>query len=293
MNTKVPATLNMIGCGKAGRTLGHLWHRAGIFNIGGVLTRSIESATAAVEQMGAGTPLRLLSELESAELTLIATPDQEIKGIATSLASGAVLDRDSIVFHLSGALDSSLFRQAGLEQVNVASVHPLRSFADPNLSAAEFVGTWCGFEGESETEHSLYSAFEKIGARMFRIEPDRKLIYHAASVMVSNYINALIESGINTFQLAGIDRQTVSAMIAPIVRNTCDNIIKSDPGSALTGPIMRGDWQIVERELENLRELDPNLGDVYRVLGKATLSLAESNSLLTAEQISKLGKVLY
>lgn len=292
MNTEIPPTLNMIGCGKAGRTLGQLWHRAGVFNIGGVLTRSIESATTAVGQMGAGTLLGSLSELKSAELTLISTPDQEIRGIATSLASVGVLDRDSIVFHLSGALDSSLLRQAGLEQVKVASVHPLRSFANPNLSAAEFAGTWCGFEGELEAEDPLYSAFEKIGARMFKIEPDRKLVYHAASVMVSNYLNALIESGINAFRLAGIDRQTASAMIVPIVRNTCDNIINSDPGSALTGPIMRGDWQIVERELENLRDLDPNLGDVYRILGKATLSLAESNSLLNAEQISKLGKVL-
>jgi len=287
-----PLTLNLIGCGKTGSVLAYLWNRARTLRIGSVLTRSIVSATQAVEKIGTGTPVSSYQELGAADWTMLAVPDQQLEQVAAELAQTDVVTKDSVVFHLSGALESSILTNAGLHRGNLASVHPLRSFADFDTSVVDFTGTWCGYEGSVEIQPSLAQAFEHIGARMFNIKPNCKLFYHGASVMVSNYVNALVESGLKTYQRAGIDRDIALNLIGPVLRNTCDNIISSDPGRALTGPIARGDWRIVRLELQRLESADPDLAQVYKVMGKATLELAEAEGLLTTEQALKLHDLL-
>ncbi len=285
-------TLNLVGCGKAGGVLAYLWHQAGTFKIGSVLTRSEGSANLAVEKLGAGEAVSSYKELSAADCTMLAVPDQQIEHVAAELARADSLTHGSAVFHLSGALESSVLTGAGLHRNKVASVHPLRSFADFDCSVADFAGTWCGYEGRADIQPLLTRAFEHIGARMFKIESSRKLYYHGASVMVSNYVNALVESGLKAYQLAGIDRDLALDLIAPILRNTCENIISTGPGRALTGPIARGDWHIVGFELEKLESVDPDLAQIYKVMGRAALELAESEGLLTNEQASKLHDLL-
>ncbi|MDX9701135.1 MAG: hypothetical protein RBT55_16300, partial [Rhodocyclaceae bacterium] len=46
--------LNIIGCGRAARTLARLWLQAGAVRVGGVLNRSADSARAACDFIGAG-----------------------------------------------------------------------------------------------------------------------------------------------------------------------------------------------------------------------------------------------
>ena len=287
-----PLTLNLIGCGKAGSVLAFLWNKEGVFKIGGVLTQTLTSATHAVVKLGSGRPVSSFGELGGADLFMIAVPDQQIKDVAMQLVASGVVESHSIVFHLSGALESSLLSESGLDRTRVASIHPLRSFAGFENSIADFPGTWCGFEGSNKVQSQMDSAFRKIGARMFNISPNSKLLYHSASVIASNYVNALIDSALKAYQLAGIDRNVAQELIKPILQNTCDNILDSNPGAALTGPIARGDWQIVSEELEKLECVDPGLANIYRVMGNATLALAKSENLLTDTQISELERIL-
>ena len=44
-------------------------------------------------------------------------------------------------------------------------------------------------------------------------------------------------------------------------------------GFQLTGPIQRGDWETVERHLEAIHELRPELEPMYRVLADATAAV--------------------
>ena len=279
-------TIGFLGCGRAGRVLGRLWHRADVFRIGPVLTRSPESAACAVRCIGAGTALDSPAGLVPADVILLATPDRAIGDAAAQLAGSR-----AIAFHLGGALSSTLLRDAGLEGP-VASIHPLHSFGDFTQSVGGFRGTWCACEGDDAALDVLKPAFEAIGGRTFPIDADRKTAYHAAGVMVSNYLNALTAAGIDTYGLAGIDPDTASALIAPILQNTVANIVAHGPGAALTGPIARGDWQLVEAELESLRSLDPALAEIYRVMGIRTLELARAQDGSDPDAMARLDAIL-
>jgi len=291
MAAVVTSTLNIIGCGRAGRVLGSLWHLNGVFSIGGVLNQSLSSAEDAVAQMGAGRAVTSIADMPAANVWMVATPDLAISQVCAQLAKSSFNQKHSTIFHLSGSLESAILGEAGL-LMSAASVHPLRSFSSFDGSKADFAGTWCGFEGDAGLRKSLGRAFEQIGGKVFNIPAGGKLFYHAGSVMVSNYMNALMESGLKLYELAGIDRKTANQLIAPIASSTLRNINADGPTEALTGPILRGDWQVIEAELAALDQNSPELGKIYRELGRITLSMVEDLGSLTDKQLNNLKRVL-
>lgn len=272
--------------------LARLWHKSHTFRIGAILTKSAHSAQQAVRQIGAGHAIAGVDLLPAADIFLIATSDQAIGAAAKIIAHSGVVANGNIICHLSGATPSAVLTDAGFKKAAVASVHPIHSFGNFDRSVERFNGTWCGFEGGKNAAAILKPGLHKIGANTFDIDPDRKLAYHAACLMMSNYLTALVDAGLDCFALAGIDRQTALTLSAPILQNTIDNIIANGPAAALTGPIARGEWQLVEAELKQLRRLDSRQAEIYRQIGLMALFTAKSAGGLSNQQIANLQRVL-
>lgn len=284
--------LNFVGCGSVARTLGRLWAKKSVFVIGDVLNRSLGSAEKAVEFMGSGRPVDDLGRMGLADLYMIGTPDDRLAETCRALANSGLLAAGSIVFHVSGATRAAELGSARACGALAASVHPVKSFADPEMSAPTFEGTWCGGEGDHAALEVLSRAFEAIGGRMFSIDPEHKEIYHAASVFSCNYVTALLEVGIRAYVKAGIPRGTAFEIVEPIVRETIDNLIELETTEALTGPIARGDHRTVTRQIEALDAWNPEYGALYRRLGRIALDLSRLQGTASAESIAVLSRLL-
>jgi predicted short-subunit dehydrogenase-like oxidoreductase (DUF2520 family) len=175
---------------------------------------------------------------------------------------------------------------------HVASVHPLKSFADPSAAVQSFAGTWCAAEGGGAALEILRPAFERIGARVSEIAPQHKTLYHAASVIVCNYLVALMETGLRCYQRTGIERATASEMMEPLVRETLDNVFRLGTAPALTGPIARGDDAVVAQHLAALAAWDGGVGELYRRLGAIALELAREQGEAGPEALERLAEML-
>ena len=284
--------LSFIGCGKAGRVLGRLWHNAGVFEIADVLTGSHHTALQAVGDIGAGRAIEQSTALSPADVFLIATPDRLIASAAKQLTGSNLVDQKTIVFHLSGATPSMTLRKAGLDSNVVASMHPLRSFGDFRQSVDHFADTWCGFEGDTEARAVLAQAFEDIGGNVFDVNPDARPVYHSACLMVSNFLNALVDAGMDCFAEAGVDRDKALVLSGSILTNTLTNILAKGPVDALTGPVSRGDSAIIAAELAALEDRAPDLAEMYRLMSRATLKTAIRGNQLDQQQIAELNRIL-
>jgi predicted short-subunit dehydrogenase-like oxidoreductase (DUF2520 family) len=289
-------TLNIIGAGKLGRTLARLWARQGEFEVQDVMNAHAASAAAAVAFIGAGRVATELISMRAAAVWLLAAPDDRIAACCAALAQSGLLKSGGIVFHCSGALSSRDLAQASGRGASVASVHPLKSFADPAAAANSFAGTFCAAEGDVPALAVLRPAFERIGARVSAIDPAAKTIYHAASVLACNYLTALLEAGVRCYEKAGFARTDALAVVEPLVRETLDNVFKLGPAKALTGPIARGDEQVVARQIEALAAWDPRLAAIYKELGAVAVDLArqqggaETTALAAIERMIAGGK---
>jgi predicted short-subunit dehydrogenase-like oxidoreductase (DUF2520 family) len=285
-------TLSVIGCGSAARTLVRLWQDAGVFRIGGILNSRPESAREAAAFIGSGTAIAAIEELSLSDLYLIGCPDDSIGECCIQLAGSNLVTEGTVVFHLSGALASSELEPIRHKGASVASVHPVMSFAHPEKAIGDFAGTWCGMEGDDAALALLEPAFEAIGARPFRIEASGKSLYHAASVIACNYLVTLEELSLQTFEEAGIGRETALQILAPILRGTVENILALGTTEALTGPIARGDVSVIERQIRTLEQWNPEIAALYRKLGRATADVSGKQGNAPASCLAAIRELL-
>lgn len=284
--------VNIIGPGRVGRTLGALLSRAGFCAVQDVLGAGSATAEAAVDFIGAGRAVRTLRELRAAGLWLLTPPDDAIASVAETLAQARVVRAGAVVFHCSGALPASVLSPLAGPGVALASVHPLKSFADPALALESFTGTWCTMEGDAAALAVLRPLFEQLGARIAQIDAAGKTLYHAASVLVCNDLVALMEAGLRAYAHAGLDRGSAQQMMEPLVRETLDNVFRSGTVRALTGPVARGDAAVVSRQLAALEDMDARIADAYRALNAIALDLARAQGGAGAAALDAVSAVL-
>ena len=285
-------SLNVIGAGRVGRTLASLWEEKRTFRMQDVLDGTVQGARAAVAFIGDGRPVPSAGEMHPADVWMITTPDRMIVASCEALAASGVLRAGDIVFHCSGATPSGELQAAAQAGCAIASVHPLKSFADPRDAVRTFTGTHCAIEGDAAALEVLKPAFERIGGLVSELDPRFKTIYHAASVVVSNYLDALMEVGLRCYEKAGLPRETATKMMEPIVRETLENIFEIGTTRALTGPIARGDDAVVAKHLKSLGEWDACVTGIYRELGLVALELARAQGEAEVEALARLGELL-
>jgi len=285
-------TLNIVGCGRAGRTFARLFARNHAFLLQDVHDLNAAAARSCVAFAGAGFPVKRLQDMRAAPVWLIATPDDAIVDASSALAASGVLAPGNVVVHLSGAtpsLDMTSVIELG---AHAGSFHPLKTFADPGHAAGSFGGTYVALEGDRKATKILRVALRRIGARVFDIEPGHKVLYHAGSVLVCNYLTALLDAGLRCYEAAGIKRDTAYKIIEPLVRETVDNVFRVGTVRSLTGPIARGDDAVVARQLEALSRHDRHLVALYRALGQAALEISRSKGEADPRKLARIARTL-
>ncbi|KAB8039241.1 Rossmann-like and DUF2520 domain-containing protein [Janthinobacterium aquaticum] len=266
-------TLNVIGAGHVGRVLGRLFAGVDGVTVQDVLTRSMASARDAVAFIGAGTPVDSHGALRRADVTMLAVSDDQIGPACAALAAQGQL-AGATVFHCSGALASTALQAAVDAGATVASVHPIRSFADPAQVAAGFDGTYCGVEGDAQALAALTPLLLAIGARPVPIDAAAKTVYHAAAVFASNYLVTVLDAALRAYQAAGIPEAVARELARPLAAEAMANVFRLGAAPALSGPIARGDMATVARQQQAVQQWDAPTGALYANLVAPTARLA-------------------
>lgn len=270
---EVMQTINIIGAGRVGQTLGFLWHAHEVFAVGAVCATQIDHASVAVQFIKAGVPCEMVDAL-SADVWLLTCPDDDLRDCCETLAARGAFTTGSIVLHCSGALSAVEVLQSAADcGAHIASVHPIKSFAAPELAVHNFAGTFCGVEGDAAALAILKPVFAAIGAVCFDVQSNSKTLYHAASVIACNYLVALQEVSIQTFAQAGVPREQAMAILQPLVSATVGNIFKVGTHAALTGPIARGDMAVVGKQIDALHDWREDYAQLYEQLARVAVDL--------------------
>ncbi|MDQ3990694.1 MAG: DUF2520 domain-containing protein, partial [Actinomycetota bacterium] len=159
----------------------------------------------------------------------------------------------------------------------VLSVHPLQSFPDVATALARLPGSAVAVTAPDEAAAAVGERLARgIGGRPFRLDDDRKPLYHAAAVFCSNYLAAVEGVAERLFRLAGLDDPV--DLFGPLAQATLANVLREGPAEALTGPVARGDAGTVRRNLEALAAEAPWAIPSYVALAEVALDLAAAAS---------------
>lgn len=266
--------VNVIGGGRVGQTLAHLWTQRGPWAVQDVLTARLGSAQAAVGFIGAGHAVADLAAMRPAPLWLLATPDAQLAQVAHALADQQRDAPTAMAFHCSGALASTALAPLAALGWQVASAHCILSFASPAVAVAQFAGTPCALEGDPAATAVLQPAFEAIGARCFNVASADKLLYHGAAVFATNFVPVLQYVAENLWHTSGVPPEVIADLRGSLLRNAVANIVALGPQAALTGPGARGDTAAIARQSQALQAWDPATGTAYAALSALALRMA-------------------
>ncbi|HSW71314.1 MAG TPA: DUF2520 domain-containing protein, partial [Gammaproteobacteria bacterium] len=268
------ASINIIGCGKLGKTLANLFNKQKNLLLSGIVNSSYESAVKAVQFIGGGQAYAQLRDLPAADFFFITTPDDKIQAVCEELVSGNQLQPGTIVVHCSGSLSSEVLSKARQKGGHIASLHPVKSFAQPQECVTSFSGTYCALEGDAAALPRLKNLFGSLGAKIFLIKQEKKALYHAASVLANNYLISLHHQALQAYHFADLDEQTANHLTTMLMTDALQNLKKLPHSAALTGPLQRGDKQTLEKHLQALAP-HSELSSVYTTLGRSTLPLTQ------------------
>jgi predicted short-subunit dehydrogenase-like oxidoreductase (DUF2520 family) len=194
-----------------------------------------------------------------ADIVLLCVPDGEI-----AAAARAIAPRDGLlVGHCSGATGLDV-----LAPHEAFGLHPLMTVAG---GPAAFAGAGAAVAGGTDralaTARSLAHA---LGMRPFAIADEDRAAYHAAASMAANFLTTVEGAAERLAATAGVPREA----LVPLVRAAVDNWAALGARAALTGPIVRGDEAVVERQRAAIAARTPELAGLFDALAAATRDLA-------------------
>ncbi len=202
-----------------------------------------------------------------ADLVWFCVPDREI-GVASRRVASVVDWKKKIAFHSSGALASDELKALRQRGASVASIHPMMTFVSGSISSLK--GVSFAIEGDAAAVRRARTIAKNLGGQAFIIRRQHKAAYHAWGSFVSPLLVAALVTGENLARTAGLSAAEARRKMLPIVRQTLANYEALGPAGAFSGPIVRGDAEIVRKHLEVLKNL-PEALEVYRSLTRAAL----------------------
>ncbi len=258
---------NIIGAGRLGKNLALSLMAHGDHQLVAVCNHGLNSAVQAVADLGSGLAVATLADLPAVAVTFMTTPDDCIANLAREWTNPS-----SIVVHCSGVLGSDVLAPLKHKGCLVASIHPLKAFRKDRVEQDAFQDCYCVVEGDDEAVQLLTALFSQMGALIIPISVVKKSTYHAAAVMASNYLVTLAACAVELLIEAGLPEPQAQDMTQRLMQSSLSNIQQTTHiAEALTGPLMRGDLDTINKHLNAIEA--PDINALYRAAAFATLPL--------------------
>ncbi len=287
----------IIGAGRLGGAFGRLLALAG-YRVAAVAARTKESAVEAARFIGAGEPMTDVARAAAgAAIVFITTPDRAIREVCERIARGGGLRRGVLVVHAAGSQTRELLDTAREVGALRAVIHPLQSVPSREQGVVNLPGSYFRIEADAGALRCSRTLVRALGGSelalpRWKSDPESAALYHAGAVAASNYLVTLLDFAVRHLQALGADRRQALQALVPLVRGTLANVERLGIPQALTGPIARGDAQTIAGHVAALRQRAPELLELYRVLARRTIPLAQEQGALTEQAAKKLLRIV-
>jgi predicted short-subunit dehydrogenase-like oxidoreductase (DUF2520 family) len=196
-----------------------------------------------------------VSSIAGAALILLCVPDDEIANVAAT-----ILPReDRVVAHVAGSRTLDVL----VPHPRVGSLHPLMALPSGSDADRLLGATYC-VAGDDLVRDVVFS----LGGRVITLRDDQRTIYHAAAVVASNHLVALMGQVRTLAESIGLSLED----FVPLAQQTLVDVSSFGPDDALTGPASRGDMATIDAHLAAIPESERS---TYVALANAAFELAE------------------
>lgn len=278
----------LVGAGNVGTAVAYLLSRKG-HNVVAVASRSEDSARSAAERLGSD--IHNVEDLPPADLVLIGASESGIEAVDALIAPR--LESDSYVCHLAGAFGPSILSRSLEAGAIACAIHPVQAIYSVAAGIDRLPGSaWgvtCSDPGADERMTELIEG--DLEGIAILVPEEARPVWHAASVMSSNGIAALLAAGEGLLSAIGIEDPP--AVLGPLAEGTVQNARAGGGGGAtLTGPVVRGEEATVRRHVQALMDVPGGHFETYRIISALILREAMEAGRIDGTTFQKIMREL-
>jgi len=268
-------SISVVGTGKLGSSLAIALKSKG-FEVSGLYSIGGDSQRKLCKRLGICLNNDLIESVSSSNIIFITVPDSQIANVSRLISQSANVEsiKNKYVFHMSGALTSDELVELGSLGAVTGSLHPIQTFA--GISGPEiFEGVYFGFEGSCDIYPVAKYLVDALNGKIVSIEKEIKPIYHACACIISNFTVTLSYMVEKLIRIMKVENEIGINAFMPLLKGTVQNIEKWGSVKSLTGPISRGDLNVIRGHAEALNDKCGDMErELYRIMGIATADLA-------------------
>jgi predicted short-subunit dehydrogenase-like oxidoreductase (DUF2520 family) len=285
-----PARLavGVVGAGRVGAVLGAALVRAGhrVVAVAAVSEPSRERARRLVPAASVLPPDQVAA---SAELLLLAVPDDALPGLVLGLANSGSVGRGTLVVHTSGAHGIDVLQPLTVAGALPFALHPVMTFTGTDVDVQRLEGACFGVTTTEVLRPAAEALVIEMGAEPVWIAAELRTTYHAGLAFAANNLVTLVTEAADVLTRAGVENP--QRMLGPLLGAALDNSLRHGD-RALTGPVARGDAGTVTAHLSAIRARAPEATAAYVEMSRLTALRALGAGLLTPELAGELLEVL-
>ena len=226
----------------------------GAGRLGSAIAPALRSAGLSVQG-----PLERGQRLEDeVDAVLLCVGDAAIPDAARTIPDGP------LVGHCSGATGLDV-----LGDRERFSLHPLLSVT--TRGSTRFAGAGCAVAGSSPRALAVALQLARaLGMHAVEVADEDRVAYHAAASIAANFLVALEGAAERLAATAGVQRE----LLVPLVTGAVENWSRLGAREALTGPIARGDEEVVRAQRAAIAARTPELLPVFDAMADLVRDVA-------------------
>ena len=287
------ASVTIVGPGKMGLALGAALLATGTVRSVTIFGRRPEPPSHPLFTQGLARYVFGVEPLAPDTIALfLAVPDAVIPEMAFTVAAQGDAPTGCAAFHLSGVVPTDVLAPLYQRGYAVGSFHPIQAVSHPVSAAERIPGSYIAVVGSRDATAVARRIASSMGCPVIGVAANRRPLFHAATVLASNYLPPLLDLSVRLMERAGVTADEALAALIPLVRGTLSSIEERGLEASVRGPIAAGD---VETVALHLRALDPDDRRLYATMGVELLRLAgasidEGTRHTMAEQFERAGR---
>lgn len=248
----------VLGAGNVATHLSIALNKAGFF-IKCIYSKTIESAKELALKVDSHYTNEISKIPIDADLYIISVKDEIIKELISKLNI-----KEGVIVHTAGSISMNVFEKQ-FETYGV--FYPLQTFSKSrNIDFSNI--PICIEASNKQLEIKLSNLASSLSNSVSLINSEKRKMLHLSAVFACNFANHMYSAASEILDQSGVSFD----LLKPLIKETAQKAIESDPVKAQTGPAVRNDKSVIQKHLEMLKD-NPEFENIYRFVSDSIFIL--------------------
>ena len=246
----------LIGAGGLATNLGLALCAAG-HEILAVYSRTMLSAQLLASKTGSQYTNDVSTLPHEADIFIVSVKDNALEQLSESLVKGR---EEQLFVHTAGSMPMALFEG---KTSHYGVFYPMQSFSKERKTDFAVIPIFI----EASDEQSLLTIkklAESISRHIYELSSDERQYLHLSAVFACNFANHCYTLSAEILELHGLP----FSVMLPLIDETACKIHQLHPKDAQTGPAVRYDENVIEKQCQLLAD-NPELQQIYEIMSKS------------------------